>query len=129
MRRRSPEDLAPEDLAPEDLAPDGLAPEGQAPENPTLRRRLMQATLNAPLEPIPKAFFEPRLRGRGQGAEKGLDREVIAHGVAFHHAPRSADEPGLAIGLRPGNRKSHLASAGCTEIDLHRQPPRQAEAI
>jgi|GEM_PF-5102040 len=80
-------------------------------------------------EPGAKSLFEPRLRRRGNGAEKGLDREVVTHRVAFHQTPHSADVPALALGLRPDDGKSHLAAPDRTQIDLHRQPPRQAEGV
>ena len=80
-------------------------------------------------EPVAQPMLEPRLRRRAQGIEKSLDRQEVAHCVAFHRASRAPDMRRLAVGLRRGDRETHLAPAGGAKVDLHRQPSRHVESV
>src|SRR5450759_4896703 len=77
-------------------------------------------------DPLTQTLFESLLRRCGHGAEKGLDGEVIAHGVAFHQAAYSTDAGGLAVGSCDADGKSHLAPPDCGEVDLQCKPSHQA---
>lgn len=80
-------------------------------------------------EPAVQAFLELHRRRGSQCAEVGVDGEVIAHGVTFHHATHATDMFGRAFGLLAGQGEPHLASSNCGEVSLHGKSPSQSVII
>ena len=70
------------------------------------------------------------LRGRClQRVEVGIDRQVVAHGVALDHAAHARHIHRLAVGLPVDDAEADLSAACRGEVGLHGDARREAEAV